>query len=110
MSTLDDYKNLCRDIVQEQADPDDFDIRYVSPLTDEQLAIVLRHFDHILPEVVGDHAELMIGLMAVPGDFMREQIRHLCGLRALATMKTDLECTADDMVSQAEIDREFEHA
>lgn len=111
MNTLDAYKELVRDIVHDQGNADwfDFTILRRSGLTDEQLVIVLRHHDHIMPEVVGDHLETMLGMLSTR-DGLKNSIRTLCEIRALAAMRTDLESKAADMALEAEEDHEFEGA
>ena len=103
------YKALVRDIVRDQGDPElfDFTILRRAGLTDEQLVTVLRHHDHIMPEVVGDHLETMLGMLSTR-DGLKNAIRTICETRALAAMKTDLECTASDMALEAEEDAKQE--
>lgn len=96
------YQELIRDIVHDQGDPDWFNFTAVTRagLTDAQLVIVLRHHDHIMPEVVGDHLETMLGMLDTR-DGLKNVIRTLCEVRALAAMKNDLECTASDMALES---------
>ena len=107
------YDQLCRDIVHAQGDPDQFSARNVS-LNDEQLAIVLADYDHILPEVAADHAPKLLAAMAGEIPYGYASLREYLGsvilsaarARAEVAMKLDLECTAGDMEMENRIDDE----
>jgi len=111
VSAYDAYKELLREIVHDQGDPEFFDFTILrrAGLTDEQLVIVLRHHDHVMPEVVGDHHETMLSMLPTR-EGLKNVIRTLCEIRALAAMKSDLESAAADMALETEEDHEFEGA
>lgn len=103
------YTQMLREIVRHQGDPENFDVHRVH-LTIEQTTTALKNFDHILPEVVGDHLDEACEFLEGRGPSFRSALIGVCQERLFRAMKTDLECTAADMAMQEEEDREFERA
>jgi hypothetical protein len=117
MTPLLAYKAMCRDIVHDQGDPDEFTANAVR-LSDAQLAIALRHYDDVLPEAAGEIQEQVVSCLAGNSSFAKlfgeppEAIGialiAACRKRLMSTVRLDLECTASDMVMEAQEDAEHE--
>lgn len=117
MTPLLAYKAMCRDIVHDHGDPDDFRANAVR-LSDAQLAIALRHYDDVLPEAAGEILETVTACLSgsrltqlfgdTPQEAIGVAIIAACRGRVMRTVKNDLECTASDMVMEAQEDAEFD--
>jgi hypothetical protein len=117
MTSLQSYKAMCRDIVHDQGDPENFSANAVR-LTDAQLAIALRHYDDVLPEAAGEILETVTACLSgsrlthlfgnTPAEAIGVAIIAACRGRVMRTVKNDLECTASDIVLEALEDAEFE--
>lgn len=109
------YQSLLRDLVHDQGEPEHFEANRVQ-LTDPQLATVLAHHEHIVPEVADEQAGVFRDALENNSALKRcfDTSRELIGYlfvaalrdRAHAVIKLDLECMADDMETQHRVDDE----
>jgi len=117
MNAFQAYKEMCRDKVHDQGDPEDFDAAGIR-LTDHELGIALRKYDDVLAEISGDVIETVCACLKGQrvADLFGNTRAEAVGVviiaavreRLIRTVRNDLECEASDMVLEALEDKEHE--
>jgi hypothetical protein len=124
-----EYQDMLRDVVRDQGAPESFRAN-AAQLTYEQLAIALREYDDVMPEVAGEIAESVrdclkfgkassfVQLFPI-ADLTNDEAIALaigvsfvagCRRRVMSSVRRDLELKASDMEIEDRTDAEVEHA